>query len=58
MEGKMRNDLPLMAHTLKLRLILRIALDPQARRKHKLPDRGAEARKERIERLPPAKHPY
>jgi len=43
-----------MAHTLELRLILRIALDPQTRRKHKLPDRGAETRQKRIERLPPA----
>ncbi len=46
-----------MAHTLELRLILRIALDPQTRRKHKLPDRGAEPGQKCIERLPPAKHP-
>ena len=41
-----------MAHTLKLLLIRRVTLDAQRGREHELPDRGAEAGEEGVERLP------
>ena len=40
-----------MTDALKLLFILRIRLDPQTGREHKLPDRSAEAGEEGIERL-------
>ena len=40
-----------MAHTRKLSLILRIALNPQRSREHELAHRSAEARQEGIEWL-------
>ena len=42
---------PLMTQAPKLRLILRIRLDPQTGRQDELSHRGAEAGEERIERL-------
>lgn len=47
---------PLMTQTPKLHLILRIRLDPQTGREDELPNRGAEAGEERIERIIPNQH--
>ena len=49
--GRIEENPPLMTDTLKFLFILRIRLDPQTGREHKLPDRSAEAGEEGIERL-------
>jgi len=43
--------IPFLRHRLKLRLVLRVRLDPQRGREHELADCGAEAGEEGVEGL-------